>query len=109
LIPGLHSCIVHNMEYTPIPAATMQVRSGLEMKKQNNKIEKVPGTAAFTKFMSVLQIVGDSPGTYGMAELCKRAKLPRATVYRIVDALRIEGLVTDLQPGNKFVLGPRLI
>jgi DNA-binding IclR family transcriptional regulator len=82
------------------------------MKKQQvkrHKFEKVPGTAAFTKFMSVLQIVGDAPGSYGMAELCKVAKLPRATVYRIVDALRAEGLVTDAAPGGKFVLGPRLI
>lgn len=77
--------------------------------KARQKNEKVPGTAAFTKFMSVLQVVGDSPGAYGMAELCKIAKLPRATVYRIVDALRAEGLVNDAEPGNKFVLGPRLI
>ncbi len=44
-----------------------------------------------------------------MADLCKVAKLPRATVYRIVDALRAEGLVDDVQPGNKLVLGSRLI
>ena len=59
--------------------------------------------------MSVLQMIGDSPREYGMSDLCKVAKLPRATVYRIVDALRAEGLVTEAQPGNKFVLGPRLI
>lgn len=74
-----------------------------------NGAKKVPGTAAFTKFMSVLQMIGDSPREYGMAELCKVAKLPRATVYRIVDALRAEGLVADAQPGNRLVLGPRLI
>jgi DNA-binding IclR family transcriptional regulator len=74
-----------------------------------HKIDKVPGTAAFTKFMSILQIIGDSPRTYGMAELCKVAKLPRATVYRIADALRAEGLVADAPSGNKLVLGPRLI
>jgi DNA-binding IclR family transcriptional regulator len=82
------------------------------MKKQKAnlyKSEKVPGTAAFTKFMSVLQIIGDAPGNYGMAGLCQVAKLPRATVYRIVDALRAEGLVTDAGPGGKFMLGPRLI
>jgi DNA-binding IclR family transcriptional regulator len=82
------------------------------MKKQQAKrykSEKVRGTAAFTKFMSVLQIVGDAPGSYGMAELCEVVKLPRATVYRIVDALRAEGLVADAEPGGKFVLGPRLI
>jgi DNA-binding IclR family transcriptional regulator len=78
-------------------------------KRTTNKAEKVPGTAAFTKFMSVLQLIGDSPRNYDMAELCRSAKLPRATVYRIVDALRAEGMVADVQPGNKFALGPRLI
>jgi DNA-binding IclR family transcriptional regulator len=71
--------------------------------------EKVPGTAAFTKFMSVLQIIGDSPREYSISDLCRIAKLPRATLYRIVDALRAEGLIAEAQPGNKLVLGPRLI
>lgn len=59
--------------------------------------------------MSVLQLIGDSPRQYGMSDLCKISGLPRATVYRIVDALRAEGLVAETQPGNTFVLGPRLI
>lgn len=71
--------------------------------------EKIPGTAAFTKFMAVLQLIGDRPRHYAMADLCKISGLPRATVYRIVDALRAEGLVAEAQPGNTFVLGPRLI
>ena len=70
---------------------------------------KVPGTAAFTKFISVLQLIADSPREFGMADLCKAAKLPRATVYRIVDALRAEGMVDETHSGNKLVLGPRLI
>jgi DNA-binding IclR family transcriptional regulator len=59
--------------------------------------------------MSVLQIIGDSPREYGISDLCMVAKLPRATVYRIVDALRAEGLIAEVNPGNRLVLGPRLI
>jgi DNA-binding IclR family transcriptional regulator len=78
-------------------------------KRPRKATEKVPGTAAFTKFMSVLQIIGDSPREYGISDLCKIANLPRATLYRIVDALRAEGLIAEATPGNKFALGPRLI
>ena len=70
---------------------------------------KVQGAAAFAKFISVLQIIADAPRELGIAELCKISKLPRATVYRIVDGLRVEGLVQDMQPAKKFALGPRLI
>lgn len=73
------------------------------------RVQKVPGTAAFTKFMTVLQTIADAPGEYAISDLCKAVKLPRATVYRIVDALRAEGLIAEGRPGNKFVLGPRLI
>lgn len=59
--------------------------------------------------MSVLQLIGDSPRQFGMSDLCKTSGLPRATVYRIVDALRAEGMVAETQPGSTFVLGPRLI
>jgi DNA-binding IclR family transcriptional regulator len=75
----------------------------------SSNAEKIPGTAAFTKFMAVLQLIGDKPRQYGMSDLCKISGLPRATVYRIVDALRAEGLIAEAQPGNTFVLGPRLI
>lgn len=68
--------------------------------------ESVPGTAAFSKFVAVLQIVADAPGRLGMAELCARAGMPRATVYRIIAALRAEGLVAG---ADRLALGPRLI
>lgn len=76
---------------------------------QRSGTGKIRGTAAFTKFMSVLQLVADSPRTLGIAELCKVANLPRPTVYRIVDALRAEGLIAEAQPDDTFMLGPRLI
>jgi DNA-binding IclR family transcriptional regulator len=70
------------------------------------KTEKVPGTAAFSKFIAVLQIIAEAPGQLTMADLCERAALPRPTVYRIVAALRAEGLVLGAE---RFTLGPRLI
>jgi DNA-binding IclR family transcriptional regulator len=71
--------------------------------------QKVPGTAAFSKFVALLQIIADMPRQLDVAALCKIAKLPRATTYRIVDALRAEGFVYDAQPDGKLALGPRLI
>lgn len=68
--------------------------------------EAVPGTAAFSKFVAILQLVADNPGKLGMAELCTRAGMPRATVYRIVAALRAEGFIDGAE---RFALGPRLI
>jgi IclR family KDG regulon transcriptional repressor len=70
------------------------------------KAEKVPGTAAFSKFIAVLQIIAEAPGQLTMADLCERAALPRPTVYRIVAALRAEGFVSSAE---LFTLGPRLI
>lgn len=70
---------------------------------------KVRGGAALSKFIAVLQIVGDRPRELSVSELCKIARLPRGTVYRIVDALRAEGLVEEAHGSRKLVLGPRLI
>jgi DNA-binding IclR family transcriptional regulator len=70
---------------------------------------KVKGGAALSKFVAVLQLVGDAPREFNVSELCKVAKLPRGTVYRIVDALRAEGLLDDTQADRKLALGPRLI
>jgi DNA-binding IclR family transcriptional regulator len=67
---------------------------------------QVPGTAAFSKFVAVLQIIADAPEELAMAELVARARMPRATVYRIVAALRAEGFLGE---PDRLVLGPRLI
>jgi len=67
---------------------------------------KVPGTAAFSRFMTVLQAIADAPGELGIADICERSGLPRATVYRITAALRAEGMIAGQQA---FTLGPRLI
>ncbi|MET7244166.1 IclR family transcriptional regulator [Methylobacterium sp. EM32] len=67
----------------------------------------VPGTAAFGKFMRVLQAVADAPGDATVARLAEGLRLPRPTVHRIVAALVAEGLVTD--EDGVLHLGPRLV
>jgi IclR family KDG regulon transcriptional repressor len=69
----------------------------------------VPGTAAFSKFIAVLQLIADAPQQLTMPDLCSLAGLPRATVYRIVNGLAAEGLVSEHPERNSFSLGPRLI
>ncbi|OAS14220.1 IclR family transcriptional regulator [Methylobacterium platani] len=68
---------------------------------------EVPGTAAFGKFMRVLQAAADAPGEASVARLAKATALPRPTVHRIVAALLAEGLLTD--EDGALCLGPRLV
>lgn len=69
----------------------------------------VQGAASFSKFITVLQIIADAPGTLDIAHLTKRAPFPRGTVYRLVSALMAEGLVAQSAEGGTFRLGPRLL
>jgi IclR family KDG regulon transcriptional repressor len=70
---------------------------------------QVPGTAAFSKFMSVLQLVADEPGQLTLAQLYKRTKFPRGTTHRIVSALLQEGLIAENLRTECLGLGPRLM
>lgn len=70
--------------------------------------QSVQGTAAFSKFMTVLQCVADSPGKLDIAKLTAISQFPRATTYRIVAGLIAEGLVVQDQNGT-YSLGSRLI
>lgn len=78
----------------------------------------VAGTAAFSKFMAVLQAVADAPAPPGVTDLVRASGYPRPTVYRIVAALAGHGLIaeTGLAPranaathAATYGLGPRLI
>lgn len=70
---------------------------------------KVPGTASFSKFMNVLQVIADHPSSFNAAQLHKRVKLPRGTAHRIVAALMSEGLVAEDFRTGLLEVGPRLI
>ena len=70
---------------------------------------KPTGTAAFSKFLAVLQCIADAQTPPGIAQLTALAGYPRPTVYRIVGALIAEGLVVESPHGGAYSLGPRLL
>lgn len=75
----------------------------------NPPTAQVAGTAAFSKFMHVLQLVSDTPEPLTIAELSKLSGYPRPTVYRTVAALLAERLLAEHPHTGKLTLGPRLI
>jgi DNA-binding IclR family transcriptional regulator len=70
---------------------------------------QVAGTAAFSKFMHLLQLVADTPQPMTVSELSKVSGYPRATVYRTVAALAAERLLSEHPQTGALTLGPRLI
>ncbi|SFB73283.1 transcriptional regulator, IclR family [Polaromonas sp. OV174] len=70
---------------------------------------QVAGTAAFSKFMHVLQLVADSTEPLNVAALMRASGYPRPTVHRIVAALLAERLLVETTRGAFLALGPRLI
>lgn len=69
----------------------------------------VAGTAAFSKFMRVLQLVADSAEPLGIADMAKATGFPRPTVHRIVAALQAERMLVEVGSTRAWTLGPRLI
>jgi len=69
---------------------------------------EIPGTAAFGKFMNVLQAVADAPGTVTIGQLSRDLGMPRPTAHRIVAALLAEGMLAEEFSG-RIGLGPRLV
>jgi DNA-binding IclR family transcriptional regulator len=70
---------------------------------------QVAGTAAFSKFVHLLQIVADTPEPLTIADLSKLSGYPRPTVYRTVAALVAERLLEEGARTGRLSLGPRLI
>ena len=69
----------------------------------------VAGTAAFSKFMRVLQLVADCAEPVGIAEMAKATGFPRPTVHRIVAALQAERMLVEVGNTRTWTLGPRLV
>lgn len=69
----------------------------------------VAGAAAFSKFITVLQLIADADGPTNVAKLSAASGYPRTTVHRIIAALQAEGMVIPGLHGNTLKLGPRLI
>jgi DNA-binding IclR family transcriptional regulator len=70
---------------------------------------QVAGTASFSKFMHVLQLVADAEAPVNVAALMRASGYPRPTVHRIVAALIAERLLVENQHSAALALGPRLI
>ena len=70
---------------------------------------KVAGTAAFSKFMEVLQLVADADEPMTVAGLARVSGYPRPTVYRIVAALVAEGMLQEHPATGVLALGTRLM
>ena len=70
---------------------------------------KASGTAAFSKFATVLALVGDAAEPPGMAQLAASSGYPRPTVYRIVGALVAQGWLVETLSGGAYQLGPGLL
>ncbi|WP_244817854.1 IclR family transcriptional regulator [Caballeronia sp. Lep1P3] len=70
---------------------------------------RATGTAAFSKFMAVLQLIADAAEPPTIAHLAAQSGYPRPTVYRIVGALIAEGLVVESARGGNYALGARLM
>ena len=75
----------------------------------NSADNGVAGTAAFSKFMRVLQWVADNPEPVGIAEIAKATGFPRPTVHRIVAALTAERLLVEIGATRSWTLGHRLV
>jgi DNA-binding IclR family transcriptional regulator len=69
----------------------------------------IRGTAAFGKFLAVLQAIADAPQRPNLAELRKSTDLARPTLYRVLAGLKSEGLIVESPELRRFSLGPRLI
>lgn len=70
---------------------------------------QVAGTASFSKFMHVLQLVADAEEPVNVAALMRASGYPRPTVHRIVAALIAERLLVENERSGMLALGPRLI
>ncbi|MGJ7520390.1 IclR family transcriptional regulator [Variovorax sp. LT1P1] len=70
---------------------------------------QVAGTASFSKFMHVLQLVADAEAPMNIGALMRASGYPRPTVHRIVAALIAERLLVEGAHGATLALGPRLI
>ncbi len=70
---------------------------------------QVAGTAAFSKFMHLMQLVADTPEPMTVAGLSRLSGYPRPTVHRTVAALLAERLLVEDPRSGTLALGPRLI
>ena len=68
----------------------------------------VQGAAAFSKSISILQMIADSTEPPSIALLVKQSGMPRPTLHRLLKALAAEDMV-EARPNKTFAVGARMI
>jgi IclR family acetate operon transcriptional repressor len=77
--------------------------------KQRSTSRPLTGTRAVVRAISVLKALGRSANAPGVTELGSATGLSKATVFRLLGALEIEGMVSREEPSGAYRLGPEII
>src|SRR5690349_12414362 len=77
----------------PVPDAGGRSRSGVQ---------------SLDRAFAILEIMADAGGVIGLSQLAAEAKLPLATIHRLVRTLVDLGYVRQ-EPSRQYSLGPRLV
>src|SRR6476661_3972547 len=77
----------------PVPDAGGRARSGVQ---------------SLDRAFAILEIMADAGGVIGLSQLAAEAKLPLATIHRLVRTLVDIGYVRQ-EPSRQYSLGPRLM
>src|SRR5690242_12662833 len=77
----------------PVPDAGGRARSGVQ---------------SLDRAFAILEIMADAGGVIGLSQLAAEAKLPLATIHRLVRTLVDLGYVRQ-EPSRQYSLGPKLI
>lgn len=72
------------------------------------RTKPVKGAAAFSKGISILQLIAHAKERPCMADLVRSSGLPRPTLHRLLKALEAERLV-ECTADKKYIVGSRLI
>ena len=81
------------MAADPLPASSSRSRSGVQ---------------SLDRAFAILEAMADAGGVIGLSQLAAEAKLPLATIHRLVRTLVDLGYVRQ-EPSRQYSLGPRLM
>lgn len=77
--------------------------------KPGSNSPALPGTQAVVRAITVLKTLGRSNSAFGLTDLGTATGLSKATMFRLLGALEIEGMVARDSVSGEYRLGPELI
>lgn len=81
-----------------------------ELTVQNHTMtEPYPGTKSALRAITLLKTFTDSKSEWGLTELSEEVGLNKTTTYRLLTALKSEGMVTQNPQTQAYRLGPAII